>query len=305
MRCDPSRVNPLQYLFDGLAPGTVRFGLKVNALADDNISRPSLVVDGARQDYHILVAADGGWSSMRSKYVEPARRPAYACYVLFRGLVDAARAPAFNDWGFHGRGQTVTGGYKVRGPSGEALANVGLYIAVPSDAQAAQSPESRFEGRQIVSSRHQQPAWFIPLVRQLFGPEWAGMWSAVASFGKFSPHPVYEYCAHTAVAGRVLLLGDAAHMASPNTGSGARAAFADALSLRSCLIESFTAGGGGDTSAKIDAALQAYSIDVVNRGRQLLQLSQHVGHRYLPGTHEKLLVEKLTKETCQLERDLR
>lgn len=147
----------------------------------------------------------------------------------------------------------------------------------------------------------------IPLVRQLFGPDWAGMWSAVASFGKFSPRPVYEYCAHTAVAGRVLLLGGAAHMASPNTGCGAQAAYADALSMRSCLIESFPAGGGGesDNSANIDAALQAYNNDVVDRGGQLLQLSQHVERRYLPGTQEKLLVEKLTKETCEVERDLR
>jgi 2-polyprenyl-6-methoxyphenol hydroxylase-like FAD-dependent oxidoreductase len=231
-------LNPSRYLFDGLAPGTVRFGLKENALTDDDVSRPSLVVDGARHDYDILVAAGGGWSSTRSKCEEPTRKP-YAGYVLFRGIVDAARATAHNHWGFHGRGQTVTGGYKVRGLSGETLANVGLYIAIPSDAPAAESPESRFEGRQIVSPRHQQHAWFIPLVRQLFGPDWAGMWSAVASFGKFSPRPVYQYCAHTAVAGRVLLLGDAAHMASPNTGCGARAAFADALSLRSCLIESF------------------------------------------------------------------
>ena len=94
---------------------------------------------------------------------------------------------------------------------------------------------------------------------------------------------MYEYSAHTAVAGRVLLLGDAAHMASPNTGSGARAAFADALSLRSCLIESFTSAGEHDAAAKIDAALQAYNIDTVDRGRQLLQLSHHVGQRYIPG----------------------
>lgn len=290
---------PSQYLHDGLAPGTVRFGTEVSALADGNVSRPSLMVDGVRQEYHMLVAADGGWSNMRSKYVEPGPQPVYAGYVLFRGLVDTAHLPGFNHWGFHGRGQVVTGGYKVRGPQNEAIANVGLYIAVPSDAAAAAQPGKRFEGRQIASARHVQPAWFIPLVRRLFGSEWARLWSAVASYGKFSPHPVYEHGARAAVAGRVLLLGDAAHMASPNTGSGARAAFADALALRHCLVQSFAAGGGGDASAKIDAALQAYNKDVVERGKQLLQLSQHVGHRYMPGTQEMLLVESLAKEAAR------
>ena len=190
------------------------------------------------------------------------------------------------------------GGCSLR-PQNEAIANVGLYIAVPSDAAAAAEPGKRFEGRQIASARHVQPAWFIPLVRRLFGSEWARLWSAVASYGKFSPHPVYEHGARAAVAGRVLLLGDAAHMASPNTGSGARAAFADALALRHCLVQSFAAGGGGDASAKIDAALQAYNKDVVERGKQLLQLSQHVGQRYMPGTQEMLLVESLAKEAAR------
>jgi 2-polyprenyl-6-methoxyphenol hydroxylase-like FAD-dependent oxidoreductase len=287
-----------QYLYDGLSPGTVRFGSKVNALANGNISRPSLIVDGIEEDFAFLVAADGGWSNFRNKYVEPGKQPVYAGYVLFRGLVDTIHVPRFNSWGFHGRGQIVTGGYTVRGPSDEAMANVGLYVAVPSDAAAAEAPGQRFEGRQIVSSSHRQPAWFVPLVQSLFGSDWAGLWSAVASFGKFSPHPVYEYSAHTAVAGRVLLLGDAAHMASPNTGSGARAAFADALSLRSCLVESFTSSGGHDAAAKIDAALQAYNIDTVDRGRQLLQLSHHVSHRYIPGTQELLLIERLAQKAA-------
>ncbi len=270
----------------------------MTALADGNINRPSLVVDGVRHEYHMLVAADGGWSNIRSKYIEPDSQPVYAGYVLFRGLVDTKHLPGFNHWGFHGKGQVVTGGYKVRGPQNEAMANVGLYIAVPSDDAAAADPGKRFEGRQIASSRHVPPAWFTPLVRQLFGHEWARVWSAVASSGKFSPHPVYEYRAQAAVAGRVLLLGDAAHMASPNTGSGARAAFADALALRHCLIQSFAAGGGEEASVKIDAALQVYNNDVVDRGRQLLQLSHHVGQRYLPGTQEMLLAASLAEEAA-------
>ena len=223
-------------------------------------------------------------------YVQPGHQPKYAGYVLFRGLVDTAHTPRFNHWGFHGRGQVVTGGYKVRGPHDESVANIGLYIAVPSDAAAAAAPGRRFEGRQVVSARHVPPVWFLPLVHRLFGSEWAELWRTVATLGKFSPHPVYEHCTHAAVAGRVVLLGDAAHMASPNTGSGARAAFADALSLRDCIVRSYATGGG------VDAALQAYDADVVRRGKQLLQLSQHVGLRYIPGTQEMRLVEQLTRE---------
>ncbi len=50
--------------------------------------------------------------------------------------------------------------------------------------------------------------------------------------------------------------------------------------------------------AKIDAALQAYNIDTVDSGRQLLQLSHHASHRYIPGTQELLLIERLAQKAA-------
>ncbi len=83
-----------QYFYDGLSPGTVRFGSKVNALANGNISRPSLIVDGVDEDFAFLVAADGGWSNFRNKYAEPGKQPVLqvtfyfvALWTLFKFLV--------------------------------------------------------------------------------------------------------------------------------------------------------------------------------------------------------------------------
>jgi flavin-dependent dehydrogenase len=46
--------------------------------------------------------------------------------------------------------------------------------------------------------------------------------------GKVSPHPVWEVACNPVVKGRVALLGDVGHMASPHTGAGAYTAMVDA-----------------------------------------------------------------------------
>ena len=73
--------------------------------------------------------------------------------------------------------------------------------------------------------------WFVPLVDKLFGPTNSKFWSECAAKGKVSSHPVWELAADTVVSCRIVLLGDAAYMASPRTGAGAYTAMVDALVL--------------------------------------------------------------------------
>ena len=75
------------------------------------------------------------------------------------------------------------------------------------------------------------PEWFVPFVRTLFGEGNAAYWAACAAHGKVSAHPVWELAADRVVHGRLALLGDAAHMASPRTGAGAYTAMVDAVVL--------------------------------------------------------------------------
>ena len=110
-------------------------------------------------------------------------------------------------------------GFPCAGPEGTGeLWNCGVYMAMP---ESEVKPPSR--NRQVASDGvlRSVPAWFVPLVRKLFGSANEAFWAACVAHGKVSAHPVWELAADRVVSGRVLLLGDAAHMASPRTGAGA------------------------------------------------------------------------------------
>ena len=85
---------------------------------------------------------------------------------------------------------------------------------------------------------------------------------------------MWEFAADTVVNQRIVLLGDAAHMASPRTGAGAYTAMVDAVTLGTALQQSNT----------IDEALQLYNDDTVERGRLLLQRSRQAASYSAPAS---------------------
>ena len=87
-----------------------------------------------------------------------------------------------------------------------------------------------------------------------------------------SAHPVWELAADRVVRGRLALLGDAAHMASPRTGAGAYTAMVDAVVLGRAFIE----------AATLDEALSSYNADTVRRGCELFQRSRRAANSFAP-----------------------
>ncbi len=69
---------------------------------------------------------------------------------------------------------------------------------------------------------------FMALFRAKFGKHAGGkvlrVMEVAAVRGKITPLPQHEFAAKRVVEGRLLLVGDAAHMASPRTGAGAHTA---------------------------------------------------------------------------------
>jgi len=281
-----------QFLYEGLPGGTVRFGRAVEGLGEDPTRQPA--IDGTA--YDLVVLADGGWSGLRQHVTST--QPDYAGYVVWRGLVDAATVPGYRTFGVFKAGIYDTIVMPLTGDGlGRDSIVCGVFIATPEvEARppaagtgrhaAASADPAAGEGSGSGSGDARVPSWFLPFFRQQFGSQADGaelvrLFEAVVASGKLSAHPQYDYAADSVRAGRLLLVGDAAHMASPRTAVGAHTAILDALSLRAA-FEATTAAVGGGGDDVIDEALRRYSPDGLQRARQLLQRSREVGRQFVP-----------------------
>ena len=112
--------------------------------------------------------------------------------------------------------RSETLGFPCAGPDGQ-LWNCGVCMAMP---RAQVSAPTR--NRQVGAARTYIPEWFVPLTRALFGVRSVRFWSDCVKHGKVTRHPIWEFAADSTVAGRVVLLGDAAHLSIPRTGARAQ-----------------------------------------------------------------------------------
>jgi salicylate hydroxylase len=257
-----------EYLYDGLPEGTVTFGVDVMSIENAESDEPQLSVLGITRSFDLIIGCDGGKSTIR-QYVT-SQLPVYAGYTVWRGLCPRAGVAGPPSGSARVGGfQFETLGFPCAGPEsvGE-LWNCGIYMAMPEHLVSAPT-----RNRQVGSAMKTVPAWFIPLVRQLFGDRNARFWEKCAESGKVSPHPVWELAADRVVNRRVALLGDAAHMSSPRTGAGAYTAMVDAVVMGAAIEQ---AGGN------IDEALRFYNDDTVRRGKDLYKRSRAAGSHFAP-----------------------
>jgi len=152
-------------------------------------------------------------------------------------------------------------------PGTGTMWNCGVYMATPEV-----EVEAPTRNRQVGTTLRSVPDWFVPFTHALFGTTNGQFWEACVRHGKVSPHPIWEFAADCAIRGRIALLGDAAHLASPRTGAGAYTAMVDAAAL----------GAAFSNCVTIEAALNRYNNDTVARAATLLQRSRKAGNTFLP-----------------------
>lgn len=276
-----------QYLYSGLPEGCVKFGCTVNTLGD--AEKPC--IDGDLFDLAII--ADGGWSQLRDKYIQTDERPEYTGYQIFWGRVSTDDCGPGILTSFDGRTELIGPYAAVTLPvpkfSGEKSYMCAFFVPTPED-EIRKSKAG--DNRQIeqTTGHTSAPDWFLPFVRQLFGEHADGarkrspgtgtaadeivkFTEAAARKGKITACPVYEFGISKTVAGRVCVIGDAAHMASPMTAAGAHVGMKDALGL----WEAFKSGSGD-----IDGALRLYDKGGVARTQSLLRTSRACSQDLLP-----------------------
>jgi 2-polyprenyl-6-methoxyphenol hydroxylase-like FAD-dependent oxidoreductase len=280
-----------RYLYEGLPKYSVKFGADIPEIHNPESLKPLVEIQGKPQEFDLIIGADGGKSTIR-KYVTDAV-PQYAGYTLWRTLLSTDKI------GYPPNGRkTINGiryetlGFPFIGANHESLWNCGVYMAMPES-----EVEKPTRNRQVSTHDFKQiPDWFLPFIGHLFDKHTLEFWKTAIQHGKVSPHPVWEFVTEKVVRNRILLLGDAAHMASPRTGAGAYSAMADAVVLETAFKQ----------GQNIDESLKLYNKNTVDRGRELYSHSRRSASYFAPENRKivspKVVIERLqSQQTLNME----
>lgn len=286
-----------KYLYQGLwrddsetslPEPTIHFGKTVTELqvptgnkCDNN--NHTVGVDG--QTYDLVVVCDGGFSSLR-KYVVDDAEPEYAGYVVWRGSVEMNDLPRdFEiEEGVYKHGIYDTIVLKMAKDNGDDLWTMGTFIATPQDEihqywNKDRNGKSRHVEEDADDDGNRRndkvPDWFLSHFQKHFAnvPGLVPLIQAMLEKGQITPHPQFEFGDVARVhRGRIVLLGDAAHMASPRTAVGAHTAILDALALRQAL---------NARPDSVEGALALYSSSGVERARELYHRTRQISQQFV------------------------
>ena len=236
-------------LYESLPPGTVRFGAHVRALKTGDEAVTAVTEAGETFEAELLIGADGIRSTVRAECFGGGE-PVYLGYRSHRFVVDNVdRLVHFSE--FLGRGQRV--GLVPISPDR-------LYVWTTFDSPAesvAWALESAEAFRALFAP------FTAPLVKRVF--------AQVTDISAVLCTDIEEVHAPRWVAGRALLLGDAAHALSPNMGQGAGMAMEDAAVLAE-EVEAAARGG-----RRLGEALASWERRRRPRVETIMRLSREIG----------------------------
>jgi 2-polyprenyl-6-methoxyphenol hydroxylase-like FAD-dependent oxidoreductase len=237
--------------------------------------------NGAAFDAALVICADGGASRCRQQLWDATSERRYAGYVLWRGVVpphlyqDSEMQDCFRVVP-HINHHFVA--YPIPTHDGQTEhsmrnLNWGWYFPLDTATMLRLYDEELTDAPHAIGRLHLPPLWRDLLLSDaaVRWPQWAERLVRVsADAGVLAPHPVFEYSPHQFHRGAAVLLGDAAHLASPITGSGARMALEDAVALVSAL----------QAAPDLDAALARYNRERLTLVRTVVAQGHDIGARF-------------------------
>ena len=234
-------------LLAALPEGTVRLGRELVGFAQNGGEVVARFAAGREERGDLLVGADGIHSSVRAQLFGR-RPPRYAGYTAWRGVADAVegRLPEGVGLSLWGRGSEF------------GLVGIGqdrFYWFATKNAPEGEAESAAGRKRQVLDLL---AGWYQPARAAV---EAAGD-SKILRNDIYDREPLRNWGA-----GRVTLLGDAAHPMTPNLGQGACQAIEDAVVLARCL------DGGGE----VPHSLRLYEGRRVRRTAGIVKRSRLVG----------------------------
>jgi len=251
---EPARIRVTAYgalwrwLRESLPPTTVRHHRHVVFVEEQPQGARITTQDSRTEQFDLVIAADGGTSGLRQRVEDPGHERHFAGYVLWRGLVptewlDDGRFGLTDRFHVANRGDQHFVAYAIPGHGGEdrgerPLLNWGWYSPLRKEDLPELLGKARLSAPHVLERNEEVHGWFADLERKE-GEGWPAWVRHITEqsglYGAIAPHPVFEILPGKLVSGRVALVGDAAHLASPITGSGASMAMEDALVLGAAL----------------------------------------------------------------------
>jgi salicylate hydroxylase len=210
------RADLLTMLLGQLDPGVVHTGHQCVAFAQDEASASLRFAHGVEITADVVVGADGIHSALQP-YVTPPSPPLASGSVAYRGVVSAEAVGwptgAMRNW--LGPGKHFMA-YPVRG--GELLNYVGF---VPTDVQMRESWSAPGDPARLAA----EFVGWNPIIDAILERVDRTFW-----WGLYDREPLPRW-----TAGRLTLLGDAAHPMLPHVGQGANQAMEDGVTLATLL----------------------------------------------------------------------
>ena len=232
-----------------------------------------VLADGDRYDFDIVVGADGYRSAVRL-LLHPGSEPEFAGYILWRGNFperELADRRVWEDVVHTGNWLTVCfdGGHGVMypipdfddaGSSGGLRVNWAIYTPQPEELvldEPTSIPPGQVAPEVLAHLDRLLERHFPEEVRPVF----------TSTSEDVSIQPIYDETIDSYVSDRIMLIGDAATVSRPHTGSGATKAMQDAR-----LLEQL-----GGEHEHWEHLLAAYDADRTPAGQSLVELGRRIG----------------------------
>ncbi|MGF1428524.1 FAD-dependent monooxygenase [Kitasatospora sp. LaBMicrA B282] len=252
-----------------------RSGVSVAAVERSGDGALVRLADGTEDHFDLVLGADGYRSLVRAATF-PAEAASYGGHLAWRGTLPVERLPEPRDAFPSHAAATVAfpGGHMISywipgHDGGGAMVNWVLYAVPPGPAERFADPggtHPRVVDEDLML--HQQE-----LVARHFPPFWQEVVARTAPADRFI-QPMYDMAIPHYADGPFALLGDAASIARPPTGSGAVKALQDAAALERALT-------GAETLAQ---GLRAYSEDRAPVGHATVRLGRSLGRALVEQT---------------------